>query len=476
MRFQIETSAIMSNVQVVQQEKMKLHQLPTELFLFNIFEYLIGPIEFFSSKVGFGNETESIENVVHLLSCVEGLPLENIKGLNSFCVCANKSLRDRLIHSEVNETYWLHVSNMFELVMNDRRYRDYQSLELGKGDLYPSEVIRMANMQILIEATELGKKIEYTDALSSSNDYRGNRPELEDMVNNDDPIQITREYEKRLKKFIMQPEKYHRVKEKVSITSYELFMFKAIMLCLDMISYFDVETDQLYMDTDTVRFMTARENYDTCLAIDSQWGFTGEALLASFQNPELTDTDPLSLNTIQYLTIDIQEPYCTPRSLLNRVFPNVKYLRVIFSSKQACSYEEELEDANERFMFVELINKKIFPKLVHLSVREISKTSYIFESEILDQLLYLDIVQCESFQNGYKKTSWTCEDGLTSQYPKLLTENNLMHHLILHGNIHHYTLDVSQEVLEEYYNSTKNHFVASLSHSSINSFYDNCYE
>ena len=188
------------------QKMSTLAQLPIELLLFNVFEYLIGPVGFFTSKLGFGDEPNSMQEVIDLLkhSSIQNIPLENLKGLNSLVACsANKSLRHCLIHSE--EIYWLHVSNMYELAMNFRRCRDYQAMELGRGDIMPDEVVRMAEIQILLEATELGKKIEYSDTLKQENDHSDCFDDLKIMVNDADPIQIMQEYEKRLKKFIMQP-------------------------------------------------------------------------------------------------------------------------------------------------------------------------------------------------------------------------------------------------------------------------------
>ena len=345
-------------------------------------------------------------------------------------------------------------------------------MELGRGDLTPDEVVEMAEIQILLEATELGKKIEYSDTLK-----RGCL-DLEIMVNDADPIQIMQEYEKRLKTFIVQPEKYNRVKEKVPITSYELFVFKAIMLSLDMVSYFDVENacTKGWDLSLIVKQMTDLEYYDTPLALESECNCGEGALLTTIVNPALGAVDPKSYNTIQYLTIYIQDQNCNVNSLFERVFPNVKYLRLVFD-KDFYWYQGFTSRSDTGSMLVDLLKKQTFPKLIHLSVRGLQTPSNLFEIEILDQLLYFDITGNDRDSNNNRNSTWSGENGLNSLYPKLLTDNNLMHHLILQGIIHHYwPQDVTKEILEQYYNSTKDHFVASLSHSSINHYYLNCNE
>ena len=259
--------------------------------------------------------------------------------------------------------------------------------------------------------------------------------------------------------------------------SYELFVFKAIILSLDMVSYFDVENacmdgwDLMLV----VKQMTALEYYDTPLALESERNCGEGALLTTIVNPAWDTMDPKSYNTIQYLTIYLQDQNCNVNSLSDRVFPNVKYLRLVFD-KDFYWYQGRTLSTDTGSMLVDLFKKQTFPKLIHLSVRGLQTLSNLFEIEILDQLLYFDITGND--RDCYSRTStWHGQNGLNSLYPKLLTDNNLMHHLILQGIIHHYwPQDVTTEILKQYYNSTKDHFVASLSHSSINHYYQNCYE
>ncbi|KAF0979753.1 hypothetical protein FDP41_000906 [Naegleria fowleri] len=367
---------------------------------------------------------------------------------------------------------------MLELIIHFKRQSNYDSMSLAHGDLNAEEAEEMANIQILYQQIEMGKCVNYSDTMqdgSGDHNYFEHyyRDHVESLRNeNIHPEAIAEEYEHRLRLLVMNMDKYEKVKSLHS--SFELFLMKAHILSLGMLKHFDVESQN------RGRFETALVNEEfhdsfkfphvANICEHDLVGHEGQCLVACVK--EFWPNSEIYSSAIQFLSIGFDEYFGTCFEKI--FFPNVKYLRIVIGNDQYYRSEESIQDEKQLFSS---LNKKAFSKLCHLSVTGIFDIEHLCLSGILDQLLYLDIVPYPYDANGYERKQHWNENGMPKFIQALTKEKcPLLHQLIVHATIHCKWPEITRDQMRNFYESTKNKFVASLAHSSIEDYYSTCYE
>ncbi|KAG2389626.1 hypothetical protein C9374_014186 [Naegleria lovaniensis] len=481
-----------------------LFHLPREIFLYNIFEYLIGPIGLFSRAFHALDHTTyqddlSLSNLLSdpIVSNFS-ISFENVKGLNSFCMATCKTLVERFLPSQFGSTddrcddaehynifmekYWLTLSNMLDLIIYLKRKPN--SLSLVQGDFNAIEAEEMANIQILYQNVEFGKCVKYSETIMDGNSswYASNYIDhIRSLKDENDVELIALNYEERLRLVVMSFDKYEQVKMQMKgkISSFELFLMKAHILSLGMLEHFDVEQyhsyNQNYMDLvhedfyDNLTFPHVASRCDYSLDENQ----AEKSVVASVKE-FWPNKDMLPSSAIQFLSVGFDEYFGS--CFDDIVFPNVKYLRIVIGHEQYSRTEESIQAEKQLFS---ALTSKAFPKLCHLSVKGIYNLQTLSQCEILQQLLYLDVIPFPYDEGSSFKLLWNENEMPT--LIQLLTRETCpvaphLIQLIVHGSINCKWSDLTWDRLKEFYQTTRNKFVASLSHSSIQEFYSTCCE
>ncbi|EFC43734.1 predicted protein [Naegleria gruberi] len=474
-----------------------LCQLPDELWLSHIFEYLLGPVSKYKDEV---EKWLFIRTLREIQAKIFKFDFDNLKGINSLsCICSD--LRNRLFVSDFDNlgdftvvgNFWLNVSNLVELTNYFTRFEDFSGLYLTYGDLYDHEALNMALIQTTLENIEMGIQ---SSASSMANtcikaDIYNDLYEMEakTVMSN-----IETDFEERMSHMITSKSKYLKIREKTGISVYELFVYKAHIMSLEMVPNFDSEKRvESY-------YLSYHNNEHTLLSLQLSSKKLGEGclglILDEFNEQDLeickkylsitavtiwsTITSVNFSNSLQYLSlvITLQEYNEVNDMLQGCHFPNLKLLSI------ALEDEEHISRDKERYMLIEKnllenIKKSTFPKIIHLSLKRFFDYESISKIEVLDQLICLELISGYWGYNEEQIFVW--KDG---QVMQMLNDtyfkegsDNCMQLLIIYNTIDTRWIDGELELMENFYNNCKERcFAGSISHSSVKEYYSNCNE
>ncbi|EFC48652.1 predicted protein [Naegleria gruberi] len=473
-----------------------LENIPLEVWQSCIFEYWLGPIHEINQCLDKLNidEIEKFKNVIYS-KIIDGLDLMSVRSVHKLCYLVSRRFRELFI-KEMDE-FWLKVSNMLEMAVYWRRYETSKGATLAQGDITAIDSIPYVQMQKLIEATEMNLNREYTDIIDPSmcrEHWHNSNIKKKNDVNTE---LMHQEFVKRFEKLIISQEKYEKIRKVTQLDSYDLFLHKSFIISLDMISYFDSERSNsgyssFSTETQCQLFnkglfslkpnpnslgliISHAENSEEVLNIDSKF------IAISISNSEWAEKQFTNIpNTVQYLCLEFNHhSYSGYKSLIDKrlfdendpVFPNVRDLTI------RIGYPED----DDYFLHNLVIEKNIlsgitrtrFPKLIRISICGFGSMESLLDCEILSQLPYVEIIQ---FSHGYDyelTRHWS-----ERKVHELVTrhQDSLIHHLVVHACISRINNDADYGSIKEYYNLSKPKFVASISHSSFNEYYENCFE
>ncbi|EFC39284.1 predicted protein [Naegleria gruberi] len=382
------------------------------------------------------------------------------------------------------QEFWLKVSNIFEMTLYLRRYDSYSGLQLARGDINEEETLKMANLQKLIERTEMGVNSEYRNIVELNNIFStyGFTIDFNQMENEYYDWDVEEIFDHRFAKLMVDNEKMQRIEKNLSLGSYELFLHKALILSLEMISYFDSERNSSYNEFSTLEECQLM-NLGLLTSLSSTLNSNAIGLMVSSSDAK---DNLLFSNRFIAMSIEISqeesEKFQIPNSVLflslilggDSDWTNVKFL-------EDCSFQnvidltikmpQFLDDTAEKNI-LQGITRSRFPKLVRLSVKYVSLLENIFTLDIVGGLLYLEILT-QLPHNRWDSTNYF-SSGMVHKMiqDNLIEKDSLMHHLITNANMLAKNPDADYNSVESYYEITKEKFVASISHSSINEFYN----
>ncbi|EFC41421.1 predicted protein [Naegleria gruberi] len=399
--------------------------------------------------------------------------------------------------------FWRRVSNVLELVIYWKRYESFEGCSLATGDLSVTEAIPLVRMQKLIEATEMNSNREYAQIIDPSKCYRSYHPypSLDTIENEVDTPEMNEQFEKRMQKLVVSNEKFEKISALTHLNSYDLFLHKALILSLNMISYFDSEKWSGYYDEG--------DTYENCCLI-SQGLFSKDSsdskalglMIDMNQDQDFTQFNQVASNYIaisivlnewnyrnfaipdhvQYLCFQFgrlsyfyegSELYANFLSE-QEVFPNVRDLTIRMDTFLDDSYWDFVKTIENNI--ISGINRKRFPKLVRLSLQGFSLMDNLMELDILSELPYVEIISHSKDYNFNVIPNWSQRRVHDFIKHRFLEKDSLIHHFITHANINRLGQDADYESIKEFYDLSLGKFVASISHSSIAEYYTNCSE
>ncbi|EFC38750.1 predicted protein [Naegleria gruberi] len=496
-------TSINHNFEFQQKLKMKedhqLLEIPTEIWQCCIFEYWLGPLH--QIELNNHDQIMKFKKVVQP-RMIERLDLSTVRTIQKFCCAVSKKFK-ALFVVEMNE-FWRRVSNVLEMVVYWQRFASSEGLSLAKGDISVGESIGYVKMQKLIETTEMNCNREYADIIDTSeciDSWGGANVDITEIENEFDTHEVNQQFERRIQQLMFSNEKFEKIEEHNQILAYDLFLHKALMLSLDMISHFDSEKHSGYYNS--------YDTFENCCLI-SKGLFTQNfsdtkalGLMVDLNNLQdfsifkqmASNYIALSINLnewtyqgfsipdhIQYLCFRFSTiTYFDEGALLysnfleeEGVFPNVRDLTIRYDCPEYCENIENYEKIEKNI--IAGLTRKRFPKLLRISLQGFSILERFLECDLLREIPYVEIIP-QSMDIQYEPiTNWS-EGKVHNLVKKHFIENeSLIHHLVMHANISRVSGDADYDSIKEYYDLSIGRFVASISHSSFVEYFDKCYE
>ncbi|EFC37304.1 predicted protein [Naegleria gruberi] len=297
--------------------------------------------------------------------------------------------------------------------------------------------------------------------------------------------------------------KFEKIKELTQLDPYDLFLHKALILSLDMVSYFDSERykgENHYYYSTLERCCLISEGLFTDnftdtnslgLLIDLEIGYSAEdltvfeeihpcfvAISINFNSNYLHLTVP---KHAQYLCFSFADPYDNTEEYESFLegqdeFPNVRDLTIKFPNTQNNKYLG-IDTADVENNILSAITRKRFPKLLRLSIQGSVSMENLDNYGIFSELLYVEIINNRRRADDYVIVKYWTERTVHSFIKQQFIEkDSLIHQLVLYANICRNYPDADYNSIKEYYDMSKEKFVPCIAHSSVNEYYDRCYE
>ncbi|EFC50091.1 predicted protein [Naegleria gruberi] len=430
---------------------------------------------------------------------VDTLNIQTIRTVHTLC-CVTSKKACQLFMQEMHD-YWKKVSNVLEMVVYWKRYQSFEGFSLARGDISVYDSVSLVKMQKLIEATEMNSNREYSQIIDPSMcGFHYQIPvDLDGIPNDFANEEVNKLFEERVDTLMISESKFEKIKSITQLEPYDLYLHKAFILVLDMITYFDSErfkndsymywdtlerscliskglvssnpTDRslgfvIDMETDIESLMLLRQLEPTCVALSIN--FTSEHY-QQFVIPN---------KYAQFLCFSFQIPNETSTEYDNfldgQEFPNVIDLTIRLASSDSNYYFKIDTERLERNILSAITRKK-FPKLLRISIQGCSCIYKLLEQEIFSELAYVEIIpQTDRDMELYNWSERRVHNFINHHF--IEKDHSLIHQLVVHAKIVRNDPDAKYDTIKELYDMSRGKFAACISHSSINEYYDRCYE
>ena len=431
---------------------------------------------------------------------LNGLDVENVRAVHKWCKTISRKTT-YLFLVEMGD-FWKEVSNILEMVVYWKRYQSFGGFSLARGDISVYESIPFVKMQKLIEAVEMNSNREYKDIIDKSkcNGYSFEDVDLNEIENEFIDEDVNKLFEERVQKLMVSESKFEKIKQITQLDPYDLFLHKALILSLDMVSYFDSERhsgescyetlERCYLFSKGLFTDNFMDSSSLGLLIDLEYNFEEDSIIFETLQPIYV---AISINfnknyqqfTIpkhaQFLCFSFVTSYETGEEYDNFLegheeFSNVRDLTIRFPSTEN-NYYLQIDTGKLERNILSAITRKRFPKLLRISIQGCNSLDDLVNYEILSELMYVEIINTRRNQDYEKIHNWS-ERRVHNFVNRLFIEkkDSLIHQLVLYANIVRCNPDANFDTIKEYYDMSREKFVACISHSSINEYYDRCYE
>ncbi|KAG2381319.1 hypothetical protein C9374_006308 [Naegleria lovaniensis] len=137
------------------------------------------------------------------------------------------------------DSYWLGAVSMIQVAWYFKKQQQLQKLQLVRGDLTPEQCLEIAKLQFIMISEERGEFSQYEDIVDSDSLVSGyvSKMDIETLQNETTMEEVKENFVRRISHLIITTEKFEKMKRKMpTLSSYELFMFRAQICCLDMMN------------------------------------------------------------------------------------------------------------------------------------------------------------------------------------------------------------------------------------------------
>ncbi|EFC47667.1 predicted protein [Naegleria gruberi] len=402
--------------------------------------------------------------------------------------------------------FWKKVSNVLEMVVYWKRYQTFEGFSLAVGDITVDESVAQVKMQKLIEATEMNSNREYNQIIDPSmcekNSYYFG-VDLDLIPNDFTDGEVNTLFEERVQKLMVSESKFEKIRAITQLEPYDLFLHKALILALDMVSYFDSERHMSYST------YNCYDTFEKCCLI-SKGLFTRNmsdrslGLLIDLEN-EREETvnlfeklEPIYVAISIHITPDHYQHFTAPKHaqflclafahflnetpcpyenfLEGQEFPNVRDLTIKMPPIEN-NYYFKIDTKQVEKNILSSITRKRFPKLLRISIQGCSRIDNLLELEIFSELMYVEIIPQKMGDDYNYILNWSerrVHNFINHQF--IEKDSSLIHQLVVHANIVRNSADANYDSIKEFYDMSRGKFVPCISRSSINEYYDRCYE